>query len=241
MNLVETFRRIYEFGWVAVASAISSAVFNKWSSSVSAVDYTYTQMAIHGGGSFLIWLVLLTVPFWFINVPRIRHWLFPHSMIEGWWLQQVDIQDRPWSLSHLTKNIGFGWDYSGYAYDSAGKVAATWNSADAKLDDHAGFWIFKGESHRLNSSGAPTRTGNVLSVLYSKQYCEAIENDSSAHLPGRITDLDYEDLPTAASITLVRVTKEDWQAANISHPSTRLPPDQFSRIIEQMKRTGKIR
>ena len=91
MNYVETFRRIYEFGWVTVATAISSAVFNKWSSSVSAADYTYMQMTLHGAGSFAIWLILLTVPFWFINVPRIRHWLFRHSAIEGWWLQKVDI------------------------------------------------------------------------------------------------------------------------------------------------------
>jgi hypothetical protein len=240
MNFVETFRRIYEFGWVAVASAISSAVFNKWSSSVPSADYTYRQMAIHGGGSFLIWLALLTVPFWFINVPRIRHWLFPHSMVEGWWLQKVDIEGRPWSLSHLTKNLGFGWSYSGYAYDATGNVVATWNSSAIKLDDHVGFWIFKGESHRLNNSGIPTRTGNVLSVLYSKQYCEAFENDPSARLPGRISDLDYEDLPTAASILLVRVTKGDWEAANILNESTRLPPEQFSRLIDHMTKNRKI-
>lgn len=240
MNYVETFRRIYEFGWVTVATAISSAVFNKWSSSVSAADYTYMQMTLHGAGSFAIWLILLTVPFWFINVPRIRHWLFRHSAIEGWWLQKVDIAERPWSLSHLSKNLGFGWTYSGYAYDPSGKVAATWDASDIKLDDHAGFWIFKGDSHHINTSGIPTRTGNVLSVLYSKQYYEAFQNDPLAQLPGRISDLDYEDSPTAASILLVRVTSADWKAADINRQSTRLPPDQFKRLIDHMKSNGRL-
>jgi hypothetical protein len=240
MNFVETFRRIYEFGWVAVASAISSAVFNKWSSAGNAADYTYQQMAIHGGGSFLIWLILLSVPFWFVNIPRVRHWLHPHSSIEGWWIQKVDIEDRPWSLSHLTKNIGFGWTYAGYAYDMAGNAAANWASSDIKLDDHAGFWVFKGESHRLNTSGAPVGTGNVLSILYSKQYCEAFETDRNARLPGRITDLDYEDEPTAASIVLVRVTEDDWKAGGIAKKSIILPPQSFMKLLEGMIRSGKL-
>jgi len=236
----ETFRRIYEFGWIAVASAISSAVFNKWSSAGPAADYTYRQMAIDGGGSFLIWLVLLSVPFWFVNIPRFRHWLYPHSSIEGWWFQKVDIGERPWSLSHLTKNLGFGWTYTGYAYDNAGKASADWACSDIKLDHQAGFWIFKGASHRLNASGAPTGTGNVLSVLYSKQYCEAFETDQDARLPGRISDLDYEDEPTAASILLVRVTEEDWKAVGISKKSTRLPSDQFKRLQDRMVKSRKL-
>lgn len=240
MNFVETFRRIYEFGWVAVASAISSAIFNKLSASHAAADYSYMQMAIDGLISFAVWLLLLTVPFWFINISRLRHWMFPYSSIEGWWLQQVEIDERPWSVSHLSKNIGFGWTYSGYAYDRWGKVAATWTSSDIKLDDQAGFWIFKGGSHRLNASGAPTRTGNVLSVLYSKQYCEAFENDPSARLPGRITDLDFDDKPTAAPILLIRLSREDWAESGIVKPATRLPPEQFARLLKHLVKSGKV-
>jgi hypothetical protein len=240
MNFVETFRRIYEFGWVAVASAISSAVFNKWSSAVPAADYTYWRMAIDGGGSFLIWLILLSLPFWFVNIPRFRHWLYPHSSIEGWWIQKVDIADRPWSLSHLTKNIGFGWTYAGYAYDAAGNVTANWTSSDIKLDDHAGFWVFKGESHRLNAAGAPVGTGNVLSILYSKQYCEAFETNRNARLPGWITDLDYADQPTAASILLVRVTEEDWKAVGITKEAIMLSSQSFTKLLDHMIRSGKL-
>jgi hypothetical protein len=239
MNWIELFRRIYEFGWIAVASAISSAAFNKWSSAVPSADYRYSQMAIDATWSFLLWLGLLSVPFWFINIPRFRYALFPHARIEGWWLQLVDNSERPWSLSHLSKNIGFGWTYSGYAYDVSLRAAANWQSSDIKLDDRAGFWLFKGGSHRLDGTGAPARTGNVLSVLYTEQYCEAFVSDPLAKLPGRIADLDYDDKPTTAAILLVRVTEDDWRKAGITKKSVKLRPDAMRSLIERMQKDGR--
>jgi hypothetical protein len=197
-------------------------------------------MLLDAALSFLLWVVLMTVPFWFNNIPAVRRVLFPHSSMEGWWLQKVDIEERPWSLSHLTKNFGFGWSYSGCAYDILARVAATWRSSDIKLDDHAGFWIFKGQSHRIDPLGAPARSGNVLSVLYSSHYCEACVGDPLAPLPGRIADLDYEDKPTAASILLLRITDEDWKAAGIAKKSINLPPDQIKRLIDRKLAQKKV-
>ncbi|WP_211400636.1 hypothetical protein, partial [Bradyrhizobium denitrificans] len=109
---------------------------------------------------------------------------------------------------------------------------------DSAAQDSSQKWSsFPASDH---TSGIPTRTGNVLSVLYSKQYYEAFQNDPLAQLPGRISDLDYEDSPTAASILLVRVTSADWKAADINRQSTRLPPDQFKRLIDHMKSNGRL-
>lgn len=235
MSFVEKLRRIYEIGWVAAASAIASAVFNKWSSGVSAGDYTYFQMTIDAVLSFLIWIALIAFPFTLIHFEPLRRWLLPHSSIEGWWLQQVDIIERPWSISSLTKNLAFGWTYSGCAYAKSGSIAADWQSQDVRVDDEAGFWMFKGESHRFNSAGAPTRTGNVLSVLYAEQYQEAVANNPNALLPGRIADLDFGDVPTAAGITLYRICDSDWADAGITKKSPRLSPQQFQSLFTAIK------
>ena len=239
MTSIKKARYVFDF-WIVICSFVSSSFFGSGFVpkyfNLQGIWYVLANLV----SSAVLLFLLIIFPLLLLKLTGIHRFFLPQSRVEGWWLQKVSIADRPWSLSTIKKNYFFGWTYEGYAYGEDGSVRAAWISRDIAFDEENQYWIFKGKSVRYDVNEHPLGEGHVLSVIYWGTYLTKLKTDKHALLPGRIADLDYDDQPTAATITLVPVVRKDWDAADIARPNGWLPAHQIKSLIQRIQtKTGK--
>jgi hypothetical protein len=232
MSLENFWKHLYA-AWMALCGVAATSVFNEIMKHAAQETVGFSDQLFSLFLAFLIFTILASFPFLLLRISFLRINLVARANIEGFWLQLVDSEERPYSISILEKNILFGWRYEGYAYGPQGAVAAHWKSMDINFDEETGAWLFRGRSRRFTSTGQVTRMGNVLSVLYWKDYDDARKTDPKAGLVGRIADLDYDDRPVAIEVRLIRLTPEVWREIKIQ-PSIRLKNDHLISLIKDI-------
>jgi len=212
--------------WNAIAGSVATLSYGY----LSATAATLAAVAIAGAWALAVYAALAVAPFLLLWLAPVRRLFFPYADIEGYWLQKVQIVERPYSLSRVNWRLFGGWRYVGVAFDAEGVVRASWESGSVKFDDATEFWIFKGRSKRLTPDGDPISEGNVISVLYWGEMKKRQHGHARERLPGRIFDLDFQDQPSAAAMNLMRVEDRDWRSAEITHKAVKLPTAQLAKL-----------
>ena len=231
------FKRGFQELWVASAGAVAWEVFLYIRDRVLVKTPQIEAFALSLVAAATTLALLITIPYLCSQISWFRRIIFPYSKLEGYWLQEVPIPERPWSVASIDKEPLGHWIYRGDAYSQEGELTASWKGADLEYDSELEAWIFKGVSGRYDNERFHRRHGNVLSILYWGEFSSDPEI-SSAKLKGRFADLDFNDKPTAHNLVAVRITREDWRFAGLLKPNTKLNRDQFIRLRDNVRGRG---
>jgi hypothetical protein len=112
------------------------------------------------------------------------------TSLEGLWLQRVELEGRPYSISRIRYVSERRWTYSGVGFDAHFAPKAEWHSASLHYDEEEKKWYFAGDAWLLDHNpgiGTYKRTarGYVRPMLENTS-----ETLLASSLDGSVVDVD---------------------------------------------------
>lgn len=133
--------------------------------SLALTNYFLTYLKVLQVPMIISWALVLLIAFFVIllsyvygktirSIPFIRVPFYHQSKFEGYWLENCEVEDRPFAFATLYySHKDSAWIYRGTAFNSKLEPAARWKTISVSFDSQANKWLFQGKCQLISKQG----------------------------------------------------------------------------------------